>query len=174
MRMTRPDLWPPNKDGWVEVRMPGGVPYLYAELGLISTEDACRLHAEFKGDLQRRGVSQSKALDLIREGSPLPVKLPGSKKEKGPGHVYALRAGPHVKIGYTAGPIANRMRELSTGCPYDIVCIGWQEGGMGLENALHRYFAAHRTHGEWFVLAPIEDAIERLLPRKLGAWGEPV
>jgi Meiotically Up-regulated Gene 113 (MUG113) protein len=90
------------------------------------------------------------------------------------GHVYALRAGDHVKIGTTAGPIAARMNELATGCPYPIACVGWQVGGPSLEAALHRYFAAHRTHNEWFDFWPIADAIERLLPRKLGAFGEPV
>lgn len=89
------------------------------------------------------------------------------------GHVYALRAGPHVKIGTTQGPIAARMRELSTGCPYPIVCVGWQVGGPSLEKALHRYYAAYRTHGEWFEYEPIADSLERLLYRRLDSWGDP-
>jgi hypothetical protein len=86
--------------------------------------------------------------------------------------VYALRAGDHVKIGTTAGPIAARMNDLATGCPYPIICVGWQVGGPSLENALHRYFADHREHGEWFSYWPIADNLTRLLPRRLGPFGD--
>lgn len=89
------------------------------------------------------------------------------------GYVYALLAGPFVKIGYTDKTIAGRMRELSTGCPYHLSCIGYAEGGMELEGELHREFGEWRVQGEWFKVDPIHANLLARLPNKLGAWGEP-
>lgn len=89
------------------------------------------------------------------------------------GYVYALLAGPFVKIGFTAGTIAARMNELSTGCPYPLTCIGYTEGGMDLEKKLHEEFGEWRVQGEWFRLDPIHHNLLERLPGRLGAWGEP-
>jgi len=85
-----------------------------------------------------------------------------------------------VKIGVSNDPEA-RLDDLQTGSPVPLLLLWQAHGGQGLESALHKRFAAHRTHGEWFdfgdadpILTVAEEA-ERLgygplpatpLPRK--------
>jgi hypothetical protein len=64
--------------------------------------------------------------------------------------VYFLKAGPFVKIGFTAGPPQARIADLKTGCPYEIELIGTVPGPQKLESELHRRFAVHRASREWF------------------------
>lgn len=66
------------------------------------------------------------------------------------GRVYFLRAGPFVKIGFTSGAPAKRIRELSTGCPYKPILIGIREATRATETWLHHIFAGQRVNLEWF------------------------
>lgn len=68
--------------------------------------------------------------------------------------VYFLRAGDFIKIGKTTGTPDHRVSQLKTGCPFPIEVVATTPGGLDVERALHKRFAALRAHGEWFHAAP--------------------
>ncbi len=57
-----------------------------------------------------------------------------------------------VKIG-TARDVNGRLRQLQTGCPYEIELIALLDGGTSKEFELHQRFNHLRTSGEWFAVA---------------------
>jgi Meiotically up-regulated gene 113 len=122
--------------------------------------DTYRLEGYGRGarnGLGGRGVPSDLATD------PLPPPDPATDT----GLVYAFLAGPFVKIGFTSGTIEGRMRELSTGCPYAIRCIGWRPGSLVTEAHLHARYARYRSHLEWFKLPrPVLAQLARDLPRR--------
>ena len=67
--------------------------------------------------------------------------------------VYAVRAGEHVKIGFTAD-LSSRLKSLQAGTPHRLELLGTHPGGRAREAAWHREFASSRAHGEWFQLTP--------------------
>jgi len=69
------------------------------------------------------------------------------------GHVYFLRCGDFVKIGYSATPDV-RVRDLSNATPYQVELIGLHPGSKRHEFALHKYFSnlRHSDKREWFIL----------------------
>lgn len=71
------------------------------------------------------------------------------------GHVYYIGAEgiPVVKIGTSINPSA-RLATLQTSSPVRLHIWATCTGGRELEHRLHRRFAAHRHHGEWFHAAP--------------------
>ena len=79
--------------------------------------------------------------------------------------VYAIAAQDRVKIGYTTN-LPQRMKNIQSACSVPIVCLGTTPGGVELERALHRQFAASRLHGEWFRLTGVERT--QLLARLAG------
>lgn len=64
--------------------------------------------------------------------------------------IYVVGFSNYVKIGFTAGPIAYRLAAIQTGCPERLDVIAVIDGSPKDEMALHKRFAAYRTHGEWF------------------------
>jgi hypothetical protein len=84
-------------------------------------------------------------------------------------YVYVLRAPDGTsKIGIAGDP-AQRLRELQTGSPVILRLVGTIPGGLALERLLHRRFAAHRLHGEFFspAIADELDALLLILDRSL-------
>jgi len=63
--------------------------------------------------------------------------------------------GP-IKIGYAAH-FGDRFRKLQAGSPIPLEAMRVVDGTAQTELALHRKFAAHRLHGEWF--APCADLL---------------
>lgn len=57
-------------------------------------------------------------------------------------------SGP-IKIGFAAD-FEVRFQSLQTGSPIPLEALRVIEGTQQTELALHRKFAAHRLHGEWF------------------------
>lgn len=57
---------------------------------------------------------------------------------------------PMVKIGFTRGPIAKRLRSLKTGAPAPLVLLREIEGTDTLERDLHERWRGYRASGEWF------------------------
>lgn len=96
------------------------------------------------------------ALLLTLCAAPASAKpLPGIPTTPG---VYALQCVPGlVKIG-RARNIAQRMRELQTGCPYELKLLAVLSRDPNDEAAFHRRFARDRRHGEWFILSPAVQA----------------
>lgn len=59
-----------------------------------------------------------------------------------------------VKIGWTSFDPMSRLAKLSTGSGSPLKLLGQTIGDKKLERALHKLFAAHRQHREWFSPAP--------------------
>lgn len=77
--------------------------------------------------------------------------------------------GP-VKIGYTSALDArDRLSQLQTGSPVRLVLAAQRPGSHHDERELHRRFAQHRLHGEWFTPT---GAIERAAGVRLRRTGE--
>lgn len=70
-----------------------------------------------------------------------------------PGSVYfaqAIEGGP-IKIGFTARPLAERLRELQTSSPATLRMLAEiPNADAGLERRLHNDFGDRRLHSEWF------------------------
>jgi hypothetical protein len=77
----------------------------------------------------------------------------GQWKRTGKQQVYFIRSSRSglIKIGISSHPI-NRLRELRTSEPVEL--LGTLQGGRDKELALHKQFAEHRVHGEWFTPSP--------------------
>lgn len=78
--------------------------------------------------------------------------------------VYLIRAAQFYKIGISAD-IDKRLKQIQTGCPIKCEYIGYIpcEDPDLLERQLHREFADHKTHGEWFDLG--DDIVGRLISK---------
>lgn len=63
------------------------------------------------------------------------------------------------KIGFTKGSVYKRIRELQTGCPYEIHMVDTysSEYSSIIESSLHNMFSHLKTHGEWFELGCEEE-----------------
>ena len=63
------------------------------------------------------------------------------------------------KIGFTKGSVYKRIRELQTGCPYEIRVVDTysSEYGTIIESTLHHIFSHRKTYGEWFELGCDEE-----------------
>ena len=59
-----------------------------------------------------------------------------------------------IKIGFTEGTAADRLKQLQTGCPGGLHVIHAREGTQAQERELHQKFIAARERGEWFRPVP--------------------
>lgn len=90
-------------------------------------------------------------------------------------HEVPAYAGPYVyfieapalslvKIGWSKGHPKERLGTLQIGSPTALTLIGFIPGDNWAEKRLHRRFARHRSHGEWFRIGPrMRSAIRKLL-----------
>jgi hypothetical protein len=76
------------------------------------------------------------------------------------GWVYFIRAGEHVKIGWSRNPKARR-DTLATASPFDLEIIGQVPGTEDDERALHGAFAHLHVKREWFRADPALLALVR-------------
>lgn len=53
------------------------------------------------------------------------------------------------KIGKAVSP-TKRLKQLQTGCPYELYIKETVEGDVTLENYFHKKYKIYKTHGEWF------------------------
>lgn len=84
------------------------------------------------------------------------------------GFVYFIAIGDpyisHVKVGYTKGDPALRLKALQTGCPFPLKILGFIIGNEDQERELHRVFEQYRTVGEWFEFSDyVENTVRSLL-----------
>jgi excisionase family DNA binding protein len=89
--------------------------------------------------LQRRSV------EAVASGDGAPDWVRGPEDR-----VYVIGFAKHVKIGFTRGPIENRMASIQTSCPQKLRVYGSFSGSKDVEHQLHHHFAAYNTNGEWF------------------------
>jgi hypothetical protein len=78
--------------------------------------------------------------------SPPPPKLPD---EYAVGTVYVAGYGSFVKIGFTSGPVEDRLAAITTPLPFNIYGT-FPNVTRALERELHARFAHQRLNGEWF------------------------
>lgn len=115
-------------------------------------------------DKQRPTVTTDEARDLtdrikagFAEADRLRLLLPPKEKPvtEDRRSVYFIRADNGlIKIGVAADP-KDRLHTLSTMSPVGLSLIAViPDAGAKGESNLHRKFAAHRSHGEWFRPAP--------------------
>lgn len=64
--------------------------------------------------------------------------------------IYFAAGGGRIKIGWTKGDAAKRVRQISLSAGIDLVVLGSIEGGYDLEHFIHDALKEHRTNGEWF------------------------
>lgn len=79
----------------------------------------------------------------------------------GEGNVYVVDDGVALKIGWTMGEPASRIRGLQTGNPRELRCVALVTGVTPeAERLLHRHFDAMNLNlvGEWYERRPILDA----------------
>lgn len=107
----------------------------HAEPGIgICLQHAIKAHA-YITERANSTVSQLKLEASLTQQPPQPQ--PSS-------HVYAMRFGDLVKIGFTTN-LPARM----TAIPHDEL-VGLAEGGRVEEKRVHAVLAKHRHNGEWF------------------------
>lgn len=88
------------------------------------------------------------------------------------GYVYFLHAEGtgFVKVGVSENDPMGRMRNLQTGCPYEIMpmYVVWVKNPFDWEYAVHRAWKEFKSYGEWFnMVSPHTDTIE--IVRKIQA-----
>jgi hypothetical protein len=84
--------------------------------------------------------------------------------------VYVIAAPDGTsKIGIAGDP-EKRLRELQTGSPVLLTLVGAMPGGLALERLLHRRWAAHRIHGEWFAPEVQHDLAQLLAVLDRSRW----
>jgi hypothetical protein len=64
-----------------------------------------------------------------------------------------MAGGDKIKIGKSQG-VTERLRTIQSMSPVPLKMIGYVVGYTMTERALHKRFADHRAHGEWFRSAP--------------------
>jgi len=99
--------------------------------------------------------------------------------------IYFAQEEPdgNIKIGFTDGDPAERVRSLQTGCSATLVLLAVGEGTQADEKDLHRKLKRFRVRGEWFrpapeVLALVTEYVERgfvppagkRAPRETAEW----
>lgn len=73
--------------------------------------------------------------------------------------VYFIRAGSTgpIKIGHARNP-QSRLSEIQVGHHEEVRLLGWYDGGVAEERALHARFSQHHIRGEWF--HPADEILE--------------
>jgi hypothetical protein len=89
------------------------------------------------------------------------------------GNIYFIRnSRGHVKVGWTSGDPAVRMKALQTGESEPLKLMGWIVGSESQERAIHVQFAAYRTAGggtEWFFMRDeLKEFIDEALKKAGG------
>ena len=77
------------------------------------------------------------------------------------GHVYFIRVGDFIKIGWSTRPM-DRLRQLQTSHPDELEIMGTIKGERSLEGKIHKRFSKSRVRGEWFEEdGPLLDYIDK-------------
>ena len=116
------------------------------------------------GDLFKVGgdyLIRQDCIDRLKKVVPQASERLKGKNEKL--YVYFIRAeNGLVKIGKAVNP-KNRFGTIKTASPVPVELLAFTEADSGLEKFLNKYFAEHRSHGEWFkVNKEIEDLIDKI------------
>ena len=66
-------------------------------------------------------------------------------------YFFMTKNRQYVKIGYSKNPYG-RIKEVQTGCPLELMLIGYVKGDLKEERRIHEMFNRYRKHGEWFAV----------------------
>lgn len=99
------------------------------------------------------------ALATVRRGRqrrPVVERIPEPYDLSALGNVYFVgdEYDSPIKVGWTRGAVANRIRELQCGCWVTLVCHGVVRGVDDDEKLIHRELDDYRLRGEWFEREP--------------------
>lgn len=90
---------------------------------------------------------------------------------KGPSsYIYLIEClGPDrfYKIGYASHP-QQRLKELQTGCPYELNIVLEFPGGFVKEQEIHEFYRHSLVRGEWYNLSPVSLALLQM--QSLTEW----
>lgn len=66
--------------------------------------------------------------------------------------IYFIQAGKNgpIKIGQTDNGVDDRLKQLQTGCPYELRLLWVYDGHVFSEKEIHERFSHERIRGEWF------------------------
>lgn len=113
-------------------------------------DEGCRLALERVRALARDGLLVPGSKPRFRG----PHRHPAVARRARMGRVYFIEAigAERIKIGFTSGDPAVRLRDLQTACPFMLRVIAHVRGSMDDEAALHERFASTRAvpGTEWF------------------------
>jgi hypothetical protein len=76
--------------------------------------------------------------------------------------IYWVRVGKTeaVKVGWTSGNVAGRLRSLQTGSVLPLVVLRTAKGGRDTEAALHRLYRPKHIRAEFFRLTDEDVAVD--------------
>ncbi len=97
-------------------------------------------------------VAQEAVAALANPKTARPRRRPKPRAKEDPARRVYFIQGEHggaIKIG-TSRDVEMRLAVHQIGCPVLLRILGTQQGGRALEAVLHRRFAVHRLHNEWF------------------------
>lgn len=112
----------------------------------------CNPHARVVHDNVARDLAEDEARRSREAHERLAAAgmLPQPEERQKRPTIYFVQVGGHIKIGWTTD-LQRRMRAY----PPNTQLLAAQPGTRAQEQALHRRFAVHRSHGrEWYPLAP--------------------
>lgn len=95
-------------------------------------------------------ITAEQRLAKLRADAELQAEIDACPKPQ-PVFVYFVRAteSGRIKIG-KARDVERRLAGIRTGCSEPLELMGWVDGGVHREDAVHSMFRADREHGEWF------------------------
>ena len=66
--------------------------------------------------------------------------------------IYFIQCGTNgpIKIGYTDNGVKERLAQLQTGCPYELMVLWVYTGDDYTEAQIHSELSQERVRGEWF------------------------
>lgn len=66
--------------------------------------------------------------------------------------IYFIKAGEHIKIGYSRDNISfkSRLKSFNTSTPYELEIINIIDGDTKYESNIFNYFIKYHCKGEWF------------------------
>jgi len=116
------------------------------------------------GELNQAGKEAAKQVkaEIARLKASAPDRYRGGK-------LYLLRAGRFLKIGFTSGNVADRVKSLQTGSPHPIEVVTVRPGSKDEERALHARFKDLNGKGEWF--SESKDIVDALTTPPAGLEG---
>jgi len=106
-------------------------------------------------------VLASEGVNEAGTGSKSDAPLTQRRSRPVRGHVYFIRVGDFIKIGWSTRPM-DRLRQLQTSHPDELEIMGTIKGERSLEGKIHKRFSKNRVRGEWFEEdGPLLDYIDK-------------